>query len=170
MRLLFTALFLVLSFTVNAKVIKMAVITSEFDKNVHDYYLDIDEGNKIHSFRYTVTMPNGGIIEDVTATPEQVQESGIIVFEHKNYKAVILELENFNVASGGTVKINYLYNGVTNTRHNKRLTLKLVNGEFHLFDEANRVNKMFFVLNRSRILGVIGVKTIQSSFDSILTP
>jgi hypothetical protein len=168
MKVLFSLLLVTLSLTVSAAVSKMAVITSEFDRDVRDYYLETDNQNAIHSMRYTTTNPNGGISEDVTVSPEQVMENGIVVFEHKGYKAVILELENFNVSTGGTIKINYLFSGVTGQRLHKRLSLKLVNGEFLLFDGEKRVNKMFFIVNRSRVLGVIGVKEIQTTFDSTL--
>lgn len=168
MKVIFSLLLVSLSLSVNAAQTKMAVITSEFDQDVRDYYLETDSENKIHSMRYTTTRPNGSISEDVTATPEQVVESGIVVFEHKGYKAVILELENFNVKTGGTIRINYLFSGVTGKREVKRFALKLVNGEFQVFDGDRRVNKMFFIVNRSRVLGVIGVKEIKSTFDPAL--
>lgn len=164
MKAIFAVLMLTLTFTVQAKVMKMAVITSEFDKNVRDYYLETDNQNRIHSLRYVTTMPNGAIIEDVTVTPEQVMESGVVVFEHNGYKAVILEVENFNVATGGTIKLNYLYSGVTGARQARRYSLKLVKDEFLLFDQDKRVNRMFFEVNRSRVLGIIGVKNIVTSF------
>lgn len=165
MKVFLSLILVTLSLVANAAQTKMAIITSEFDRDVRDYYLETDSENKIHSMRYTTTAPNGSIYEDVTATPEQVLENGIVVFEHKGYKAVILELENFNVATGGTIRINYLVSGVTGQRNVKRFALKKVGNEFLVFDGEKRVNKMFFIVNRSRVLGVIGVKEIQSSFD-----
>jgi hypothetical protein len=169
MKLFFAALLMTITLLAQARVSKMAVITSEFDKNIRDYYLETDSENNIHSLRYVTTMPNGAILEDVSLTPEQVVEDGVVVFEHKGYQAVILEVENFNVRTGGTIKLNYLSSGVTGSRNIKRFTLKKVNNDFLFFDQNQRVNKMFFEVNRSRVLGVIGVKSIQSSFDPDLT-
>ncbi len=153
------------SMVASAAQIKLAFITSEFDNNFRDYFLELDGNNQIHSMRYTTTASNGAILEDVTASPEQVLDEGLVVFRYKGYEAVILEVENFNVITGGTIRINYLYNGITGQRNLKFLALKLLNGEFQLFDGARRINKMFFEVNRSVILGAIGVKAIQTSFD-----
>lgn len=169
MKLFFAALLMTITLLAQARVSKMAVITSEFDKNIRDYYLETDSENNIHSLRYVTTMPNGAILEDVSLTPEQVVEDGVVVFEHKGHQAVILGVENFNVRTGGTIKLNYLSSGITGSRNIKRFTLKKVNNDFLFFDQNQRVNKMFFEVNRSRVLGVIGVKSIQSSFDPDLT-
>ncbi len=158
---LFLTLFSVFA---SAAQIKMAVITSEFDDNVRDYFVEMDSKNQIHSMRYTTTAPNGAILEDVTSSPEQVGEEGLVVFRQRGYDAVILELENFNIMTGGTIRINYLFNGLSGQRNKKFLALKMVDGEFQLFDGAKRINKMFFEVNRSVIFGVIGVKAIQTSF------
>jgi hypothetical protein len=157
-------LFLISSIASAAQV-KMAVITSEFDSNVRDYFVEMDSNNHIHSMRYTTTAPNGAILEDVTATPDQVVEEGLVVFRHRGYDAVILEVENFNITTGGTIRINYLSSGLTGLRQKKYLSLKLLDGEFQLFDGPKRINRMLFEVNRSPILGVIGVKSIKTSFD-----
>lgn len=158
-----------MTMSVYAKTIKMASITSEFDNNKREYFLELDDQNHIHSLRYITTMPNGAIIEDGNMTPEEVVEDGVVVFEHKGYKAVILEAENFNVKTGGIVKINYLVSGITGARQQKNFQLKMVNNSFALFDQGKPVNKLFFELNRARVVGVIGVKNIQASFVNGLT-
>lgn len=164
MKSLIAFLFIFLAVNVHAKQINMAVITSEFDQNTRNYYLEIDDKNEIHSMRYVTSLPNGGILEDDTITPEQVMESGVVLFEHRGYNAVILEVENFSVKTGGTIKVNYLYSGVTGARNVKILKLKVVNNEFVLYDQDKRVNRMFFEVNRNRVLGIIGVKAIHTSF------
>lgn len=165
MRSLFVFLFIFLAVNVEAKEVRMAVITSEFDQNIRNYYLEIDDKNEIHSMRYVTVLPNGGILDDETITPEQIMENGIVLFEHRGYNAVILQVENFNVKTGGTIKINYLYSGVTGARAVKTLKLNVVNKEFLLFDQDKRVNRMFFEVNRNRVLGIIGVKAIHTSLD-----
>lgn len=165
MRSVFLFLFMFIAIQVHAKEVKMAVIMSEFDKNVTTYFLEVDDENTLHSLRYKTVAPNGSIIQDQTVTPEQIMDNGVVVFEHRGYNAVILQVENFNVKTGGIIKINYLYSGVTGERHVRKFNLKLVGGDFLLFDKDTRVNKMFFEVNRNRVLGIIGVKSIHTSFE-----
>lgn len=156
------------SFSLNAKVTKIAVITSEFDQNVTDYFIETDEKNVIVSMRYVTTMPNGGVFEDVSVTAERAMAEGIVVVERNGYEAVRLELENFDLTNGGIVKLNYLFNGMTGTRREKRLILKLNQDEFILFNlNNNPVNKMFLEANRLRVVGIVGVKSILTSFSAL---
>lgn len=165
MKTFLTALCLTLSLTVHADVSKMAVITSEFDENVTDYFIETNKEKQLESMRYITTMPNGGIFEDITVTADQVINDGAVIVERDGRQIVRLEVENFNVITGGTVILNFLYNGVTGSRNIKKLQLKFVGNEFQLFDADMRVNKLFLVANRSRVLGIIGVKKILASFS-----
>lgn len=166
MRSLFIFLFLILTVNVHAKVIKLAVITSEFDKNVTDFYLETDDQNKIHSMRYITTMPNGGIFEDVSLPAENVMRDGAVIVVRNGREAVKLFVENFSLETGGTIKLNYLFSGVTNAWHAKRLLLKLEENHFKLFTlESQRTNRLFLQINWSRLFGVIGIREIQTSFS-----
>lgn len=166
MRLLIAVIFCTFSVCVSAEVIKMAVITSEFDKNVTDYYLETNDQNQIHSMRYITTMPNGGIFEDVSVSVETVMSEGAVIVERNGYEAVRLEVENFSRDAGGIIKLNYLYSGVTGVRHVKRLQLKSFENKFKLTDMQNApVNRLFLRVNLSRIFGIIGVKDILSSYS-----
>lgn len=160
---LILALF-VFSLTASAKIIKMAVITSEFDKNYTDYYLETDENNKLESMRYITTMPNGGIFEDITVTADQAMKDGAVIVEREGRQVVRLELQNFDMKKGGTIILDYLFNGATNNRRTKKLFLDNKNGEFILLDNGKRVNRLFLVANWIRVLGVVGVYEIQSSY------
>jgi hypothetical protein len=167
MKTSFLLISLLFSFTLNAGVFKLAVITSEFDQNVTDYFLETNDQNMIISMRYVTTMPNGGIFEDVSVPVERVINDGIVIVERNGLEAVRLELENFDLKKGGVVKLNYLFNGVSGIRRLKRFTLKPDNQQYNLFDQDNnRVNKMFLEANRVRIFGVVGIKTILTSFST----
>lgn len=164
MKFLFLTLFIVLSFHVDAAEIRLAVITSEFDKNVTDYYVITNDEGHVDSMRYVTTMPNGGIFEDVTLPAERVMKEGAVLVERNGHQAVRLEVENFSVVTGGTIKLNYLFSGVTGARHNKRLTLKLQD-RFRIYDADKEVNRLFLEANWSRIFGIVGVRSIQTSFS-----
>jgi hypothetical protein len=155
---LFTAL-------AHAEVFKLAEITSEFDKDVSHFYLETDDSHKIHSMRYVTIMPNGGIFEDVTLTAEEIMDRGAVLVVRDNHEAVRLEVEKFDLYQGGGVKLNYLYNGVRNTRGIKRLQLVLENGAFFLKDGDKKINRMFFKANWVRVLGVVGIREIVTSYQ-----
>ncbi len=149
----------------HSKVFKVAKISSEFNKNITDFYVETDEDNVVDSIRYVTTMPNGGIDEDVSVPAETVMQEGSVISRHNGYEAVRLEVENFDPKTGGTIKLNYLYNGISGVRQIKRLTLKNTDVKSELLDgEGRPVNKMFFQVNRSPLFGVIGVKSIMTSY------
>ena len=164
---LFLLLFLtILSSGLEAKVFRLAVITSEFDDNKTDYFLETDETNTIVNMRYITVHPNGGIYKDVTLPAERVMTDGAVLVEINGLEAVRLQVENFNLKIGGTIKLNYLYNGVTGNRHVKKLLLKKDEGNFTLQDMDQRpVNRLFLEANRSRYFGIIGIKSVLSSFE-----
>lgn len=154
-----------LSSLAQAKVYKLATITSDIDRDVTEYYIETDSNNKIESMRYVTIMPNGGIYRDETIPVETIITDGIVIVEQGGLDAVKLEVENFNVNKGGVVKLNYLYNGITGVRQIKRLLLNIPSEKFELADiQGQRVNRMFFKANRT-IVGVVGVKYIETSFE-----
>lgn len=165
MKFLIPAILIFITTALNAAEIKLAVITSEFDKNVTDFYIETNDLNHIESMRYVTTMPNGGIFEDVTVPAERVIAEGSVIVERNGYQAVRLEVENFSVATGGIVKLNYLYSGVTGARHVKRLKLIANSGQFILTDTSDaRVNRLFVKVNWVRVLGAVGVREILTSY------
>jgi hypothetical protein len=164
MKALMLSVVLLFSFITHAEEIRLAVITSEFDKNVTDYYVITNEQGLVDSMRYVTTMPNGGIFEDVTLPAERVMKEGAVLVERDGYQAVRLEVENFSLSTGGTIRLNYLFSGVTGARHIKRLTLKKLD-KFRLFDGEKQINRLFLEANYSRIFGIIGVRSVQTSFS-----
>lgn len=167
MKAFITSFLLIFSFTAFANMTKLAVITSEFDKDVMDFYVITNAKNSIDSIRYIQTTPEGRIFDDVTVPAEEVmKQAGVVIVERNGYDAVILQVENFNVDQGGIVKLNYLYNGVTNTRHLKRLKLLKKAEKFSLSDlEMNPVNRLFLTINYIRVVGIVGVRNILMSFN-----
>ncbi len=163
---LFILLFLVV-FTsrLEAKVFRLAVITSEFDDDRTEFFLETNEINSILNMRYVTIRPNGGIYQDVTLPAELVMRDGAVLVERNGLEAMRLEVENFNLKNGGVIKLNYLYNGVVGIRQIKKLLLKQNVGEFIMHDTNDGpVNRLFLEANRSPILGIIGIKSILTSF------
>lgn len=147
-----------------ASEIKVAVITSQFDKNVSDFYLELNDKKEISGLRLITTMPNGGIFEDISTPAIDVLDDGADLVERNGYMVVRIGVENFSLKLGGTVVLDYLYNGATGNRQIKKLTLKVVDGKFTLFDGAKKINRLYLVVNYVRVLGAVGVREIQTSY------
>ncbi|MCM2351241.1 MAG: hypothetical protein NDI69_14565 [Bacteriovoracaceae bacterium] len=167
MKLFLTFLIFIITTVAEARQTKLAVITSELDKDVMDFYLITNEKNIIDSIRYVQTSPNGSIIDDVSVPAERVmEEGGVVIVERDGYDAVILEVERFTQKAGGMIKLNYLHSGVTKTRNAKYINLALVNGRFTLLDkENNEVNRLYIKANYVRVIGLVGIKEIVTSFS-----
>ena len=167
MKTLLTVFLFICSFSAFANMTKLAVITSEFDKDVMDFYVITNSKNHIDSIRYIQTTPEGRIFSDVTVPVEDVlKPKGVVIVERNGYDAVILQVETFNEDHGGIVKLNYLHNGATNTRHIKKLKLEKKKEIFSLSDLENKpVNRLFLTVNYIRVVGIVGVKNILMSFN-----
>lgn len=167
MKLFFSMLIFIIATVAEARQTKLAVITSEFDKDVMDFYLITNDKNIIDSIRYVQTSPNGSIVDDVTVPAERVMEKGgVVIVERDGYDAIILEVERFTQKAGGMIKLNYLHSGVTRSRNSKYINLTLANGRFTLFDkENNEVNRLYIKANYVRVIGVVGIKDIVTGFS-----
>lgn len=162
---LIMALLVMVSFNLHAEMLKLATITSEADKNVTDFYLITNNENQIDSLRYVTILPNGGIEEDVQVPSDVVMRDGVVIEERSGYDVVRLEVENFNVKTGGTIRMNYLFSALTGARSVKKIKLEKKDEVFGLFDfQNNRINQMYVKANWSRIFGIIGVSDILTSY------
>lgn len=148
-----------------AETLKLAVITSEIDKNVTEFYIETNDAGIIESLRYVTILPNGGIFEDQTVPADQVLREGTVIVERSGHDVVKLETEKFSLETGGTIKLNYLFNAMTGSRSVKRIQIKK-QPEFHLYDlQNNKINRMFVKANTSRVFGIIGVRDIETSYQ-----
>ncbi len=164
MKSLLLCLLMIFSLKTFATEIKVAVISSQFDKNVSDFFLELDGNKEISGIRLITRMPNGGIFEDISAPAENVLDDGTDLIERNGRKVINISVENFSLKHGGTVVLNYLYNGATGNWQNKKLFLKNLNGQLILFDGAKKINRLYLVVNYVRVLGAVGVREIQTSY------
>lgn len=168
MRYFILLLSLFVTFSVTADERKLAVITSEIDKDIRDFYLITNNDNTIDSVRWVTYTSSGQILEDVTVPAEKVIEEGVVLVYRNGYEAVRLEAEKtFDLKTGGGIILNYLYSGITGARRKHNLKVVIDQDFFAINDlKGNKVNKMFVLANWHRILGIIGVRDIQTSYQA----
>lgn len=162
MKLMFVLLFIITTFNAMAEEFRVARITSDIDRNLTEFLMDVDNEKDIHSIRIKTTTPAGRIIKDFSYTAEQVMNGGVVLDERDGHKAVRLKVaKDFTARDGGDVILDYLYSGVTGTRYFLSLKLVRKDGAFLLQKKTgDPVNNFFFRANRHRILGIIGVREI----------
>lgn len=159
--------FAILSFDIFAAELHMATITTDVDKDVSVFYLETDDENNVHSMRYITTTPRGQISEDQTYSLEEVISNGAVVEQRMGRDVVTLYVENFDPASGGIIRLAYLYNGISGSMREIKLKLVRENNLFKLTDLQNRpVNHMFFKGNWVPIAGLVGIRDITLSFNT----
>lgn len=169
MRLLVTLCALLFSIAVLADERKVAVINSDIDKDIYNFYLITNDQDHVDSLRYQMVSPSGQILEDNTFPAETVIQDGIVLVRRNGHDAVRLEVgRDFNVENGGTVILDYLFSGVTGNRRKHNIRLQRLNGRLELTEHAttNIINKMFVYGNWNRLLGLIGVREIKTSFQA----
>lgn len=165
MRQVLILLSLMLGLSAWASERRLAIITSDIDAEIRDFYLITNDDNVVDSVRYVTYLRSGHILEDKTVPAHVVMEEGTVIVERDGRDAVRLETEkDFNVNAGGTIRLNYLYSGVTGNRRVHKLLLKKEDGVFTLKDTKDQeVNSIFVLGNWHRILGLIGIREIQTS-------
>jgi hypothetical protein len=76
----------------------------------------------------------------------------------------------FSPQTGGTIRVNYLYNGATGTRYNKTLTLSRNTERFLLQDGSKEINGMFIYGNWKVVIGLVGIASIDTLYKPITIP
>ena len=167
MKSFFVLLTFLITLSANAAEFKLAVITSEFDNDTTDFFLETNDAGEMHSIRNVSTSPTGQITEDNSIPAEVVIREGAVVAHRNNRDVVKLFVEpGFNIKLGGDVRLSYLHSGVSNSWRFISLKLSKEGAGFKLTDsESTLVNRLFMLVNRSRLFGVIGIKEIQYYFE-----
>ena len=93
--------------------------------------------------------------------PVSMAHSGVVLYRESGRDIVKLSSRNFAPHQGGYVKLDYLYNGITGRRHNVELDLQRDGDTWLVTYQGRIVQKMHFVKNKKRFVGVVGVKRIE---------
>ena len=171
MKLIMTlSLFIASSLWASAVEQKIATITSNIDTNTGRFYLITDERGDADSLRYTITTAFGRMLEDDTYPWERVRD-GVVLILREGREVVRLYLDqNFSPETGGGVRINYLYSGLTGVRNNLNLTLSRQGDIWRLVQGTKEVNRMLIKGNWHVLFGLVGSATIETSFAPVTSP
>lgn len=164
MKLLTLGLALAFSLSVFAET-KLATITSDTTTDQTVFFIDTNADGSAAAMHYVTTNEAGAITEDVHSRIDEVLNGGVVLRVMEGREIIRLFLESFNATTGGTVRLQFLTNGVTGAKGSYSLKLEKRNGTFVLADaKGNLATALFVKGNWSRILRRwIGVDFIEAS-------
>lgn len=147
----------------------MATVTSNIDTDTGRFYLVTEANGDIDAIRYTITARSGTTNEDQTHTWERIRDGGIVLVHREGREILRLFIDkNFSPVTGGVVRINYLYSGVSNSRRDLLLNLVRTGETFALRRETTNINTLYIQGNWHVLLGLIGISTITPSWKAPL--
>jgi len=154
---------LTLSFNVLSAETVVATITNENDSEIVKLVVETDSSNTLMAMRKDIYSASGKLIDEKTFTPNDVFTGQAVMSEVDGRKVVILKANRstLSLSNGGTVALDYLYNGITGERKNQSYSLKKASGKWTLFSGTTQIKKMHFVVNKKALIGTVGIKEIQ---------
>ncbi len=134
-------------------------ITNDEDKEVTIMYVDLDQYNGILSFGKRTYNNGVQISQEVIAT--DLTDSGVVLERQKSRDVIILRGLNYTPEHGGTMVIDYLYNGITGARREFNLDLDKMYDSWKLMAEGKVINHIHLKSHRKRFIGLVGIAYIE---------
>ena len=159
-------LFLVMGllFSFNAFSQEEVLSVTDNDDNTEIYKLIVKVDKKTQSLKeiYKDTYDNGIKINRVVLNPADLStENGVVLEERDGYNVLNLKSDNFDHDRGGIITIDTLYSGFTGERRGYEVQLAKDKTGWKLFSNKKIVTKFHIKVNRSIILGTVGIKTFE---------
>lgn len=154
--LLITLLFnSILSFaTTDIEIVK---ITNDEDAMVTKFYATVNEHNEITNF-FGKKFSQKEVVER-TDFGNDISAEGIVMREKGEHKILILKGDNLHAAYGGTIIIDYLYNGLTGSRGTFEMNLEFVDGAWSLSRFETKFKHIHLHSNK-KFWKTIGIKSV----------
>lgn len=151
-----------LALPLQARELKVATITSNIDRDVSEFFLELHEDGPIEGLRIVRKNARGEVVQERRASYNEVSDAGMVLIHEANRDAVILRIENFTPEEGGKVIVDYLFSGISNTRKKLELGLKKTDADFFLHTPTGGSASQLKVFgNWSPLFGLIGIATIR---------
>lgn len=151
-----------LVFSFNAFSQEEVLSVTDNDDNTEIYKLIVKVDKKTQSLKeiYKDTYDNGIKINRVVLNPADLStENGVVLEERDGYNVLNLKSDNFDHDRGGIITIDTLYSGFTGERRGYEVQLAKDKNGWKLFSNKKIVTKFHIKVNRSIILGTIGIRT-----------
>lgn len=124
------------------------------------YKLVIDSGDEVKIDQVRKETYQKGVLVNNEILDQSQLAKGIVLEEQKGFKALILRSANFDNYQGGEVEVDTLFSGITGERKSAYFDLTKHATGWALFSGSIHVKKLEIKVNKSPLLGVIGIKEL----------
>jgi hypothetical protein len=148
---------LLLSTTIFAREIELATVRSDIESDIIKIVVDTDEQNEL-TFLYTDTYKNGSFFERKSHNLSSI-DSGFVIYRKSGRDVVILNRDDFATYAGGTIKMKYLYSGISGTYHSKTFVIEQTEDSWRMSKSGRTITGLFFKAKKTWGK-VVGIKDI----------
>lgn len=159
MKKITTALFLLLSFTSFAGSQKVMLITNDIDTNLVTISVD-DVDGKFKTIHKVETTSDNKIVDDSTFNLSQLYTGPAVQIKKEREVVKIRFSKSFDPVYGGSFVLDYLVSGISGERKSIVLDLGKNGTKWEVTLDNKIASKLNVVANRKRIIGVIGISSI----------
>lgn len=151
----------------HAKLQKLVNITQDGTKDVIELSLKLDEDGDVTHI-HTVTKNSAGqSLNDIDLYTARSAMSGIVLHKQSGRDIVKLASPNFATHQGGEITLNYLTNGISNSRLNTTFDVSRDGDSWKLARDHRKVGVLHMVTRK--IFGkTVGIKKIVPIFKDKL--
>ena len=149
---------LVLTCSASAADVNLVKITNQEDASVSIMFLEVDKHKNITAFgkkRYI-----DGALSVRVVFPGNLTYAGIVLRRVKNKDLLILKSLNLDDRNGGSLEIDFLYNGITGQRRKFVVELDRTSDSWQLSKDGRIIKHLELISNKVIIFGTVGIKEI----------
>ncbi len=154
----FFVLLMMFSSSTFAKVFHLVEIYNQEDHEVSVMYLNLDDDNNILSLGKKILL-NGEVIEDRNFG-NQITDEGIVLKERRNKDIIILRGYNLDHTYGGTLELDYLFNGITGSRSQFMMDINRTSDGWQLTQNGKIISRMLLESHRKPFIGLVGIRKV----------
>lgn len=158
--ILFLVASLILSFNAFSQEEVLSVTDNDDNTEIYKLVIKVDKHTQSLKEIYKDTYVDGVKIKRIILNPEDLTTTnGVVLEERDGYNVLNLKSYNFDHERGGRITIDTLFSGFTGERRDYDVELAKDKVGWKLFRNKKVVTKFHIKVNRSIILGVVGIKT-----------
>lgn len=160
--ILFLVAGLMLSFNAFSQEEVLSVTDNDDNTEIYKLVVDVDKKTQALKEIYKDTYANGVKIKRTVLNPADLTTAnGVILEERDGYNVLNLKSDNFDHYRGGLIIIDTLFSGFTGERREYEVELAKDRTGWKLFSNKKVVTKFHIKVNRSILLGTVGIKTFE---------
>lgn len=139
--------------------VNLIKITNDIDREVSYMYVKTDEDFNIKNFGY-LTFLDKRLIEQKEFS-NNLDHTGVVLEKQKGRDIIILRGLNVDYRYGGSLEVDFLYNGITGSRGKYTIELDKNSDSWQISKDGRVVNQIHMIANRKPFVGVVGIKKIK---------